>query len=833
MRLGLLFLIAAAASAQPTSGTLVFFDRFEGTPGIISQHPPPLDASGAGWSVDGPGTPPVIQSLARAFESGSQTTALARAPGGDRTLTYTLRQPVGNTAAVTATTFLRYQDAQTYLALRLRWGPAPVAGQRGPDATLTLDRLDAGALVQRTPVGATPHSGYERPVRFDVDTSDGNVSVWADGQPLATVPEAWLPGATAFGFAFDHPPRPNGSSWGVVFDVAVTTPSPLPATICPGLRGWNAESCVRDAYTPLYTADYDAARDELFTWLWATPTNGFEHTVEGLYGGAVSSWRHDYALSPRTQVQDDGFNTEHVWPRSRGAQPDASTSHPAHNDLHHLAPTWGTFNTARSNRPYGDAFDHTSDTHTWLRARTTRYASEGPPSARPDYSRVEQDFLRQPDNGNGWKELAELGRFDVRHDKRGDVARMAAYFLTIYRIEAEDGDEGRAFINATLDVLLRWHLADPVDDAERTRNERIYRVQGNRNPFVLDASLLERTFYQGPDQPRSRDLWINEIHHSNDGPDTGEGVEIAGPAGTDLYGYRIWIYSGHGSLYTVDGGSSGRAPVIALRGSIDDEGGSLGAVWAPAERLRGGCQGLALTDPDNTLIEFVSYGGCQFNALEGPVYEAAAAVGAADPAHPDSLVWSTGIRGPRHSPAQSHRRVQEWSTLPVGHSLQLSGAGSTRPDFHWSGPLPHSRGRLNDYQAPAGAANRVSRWTAGDPVPIGLRAPTANLGHDDEAPGAHVLPLAHPASDTLALSLPSPNPTTRSTRFSLSAPTGATLDIVLLDALGRVIARPGILGGSVHIDTRSLAVGTYAVRVTAHRPGHAPQSLSRRFTVLR
>ena len=41
-------------------------------------------------------------------------------------------------------------------------------------------------------------------------------------------------------------------------------------------------------------------------------------------------------------------------------------------------------------------------------------------------------------------------------------------------------------------------------------------------------------------------VFINEIHYDNDGADTNEGVEIAGPAGTDLSGYSLIAYNGNG-----------------------------------------------------------------------------------------------------------------------------------------------------------------------------------------------------------------------------------------------------------------------------------------------
>ncbi len=35
-----------------------------------------------------------------------------------------------------------------------------------------------------------------------------------------------------------------------------------------------------------------------------------------------------------------------------------------------------------------------------------------------------------------------------------------------------------------LDVLLDWHTNDPVDEFEMSRNEKIYEIQGNRNPYI-------------------------------------------------------------------------------------------------------------------------------------------------------------------------------------------------------------------------------------------------------------------------------------------------------------------------------------------------------------
>lgn len=40
--------------------------------------------------------------------------------------------------------------------------------------------------------------------------------------------------------------------------------------------------------------------------------------------------------------------------------------------------------------------------------------------------------------------------------------------------------------------------------------------------------------------------FINEIHYDNVSTDSGEGIEIAGPAGTSLSGWSLVLYNGNG-----------------------------------------------------------------------------------------------------------------------------------------------------------------------------------------------------------------------------------------------------------------------------------------------
>ena len=574
--------------------------------------------------------------------------------------------------------------------------------------------------------------------------------------------------------------------------------------LCPDRTGWDLRACLRAGFKPTNALDYDAQRDALFADVWLNHRGGppGEYLLRSVYSDAGVSLNTAHpTLSPREQAQNRSFNTEHAYPQSKGARRDNARA-----DLHHLLPTYSRHNTARSNFPYAEVDD--ANTVLWINNITQHprsdFASWGgaPPHSIDDYSEVWRTPNAPP---------YDAGLFEPREAMKGDVARAVLYFYTMYQVEADNADP--YFFETMRQTLLDWHAADPADAWERTRSLRAAAYQQDKaNPYVFEASLAERAFGGGVFGPPVGEAWINEFHVSNEGPDTAEGVEIAGPAGTDLYGWRLWFYGGWGEPYNPP--DSTVAEALTLDGAVDDEGPGYGAVWFPVEGLYNRCHGLALFDPDGRLVHFLSYGGCTFNALEGPVWDWA--IGQRNPA----LAWSAHVGDPARGgqPQESH-------STPEGLSVQLAGAGTSYADFAWAGPLPASPGRLNDHQGPP--ASRPGPSAPHSP-PYEAVSPAGEGGVPRSGEGV------------LTVSAPFPNPTRAGDAVALTvtAPPDAHLRLTLFDALGREAAPravPEHAGGTrtLPLPTATLAPGLYLLRVTAVTADGRALVEHRRLTLLR
>ena len=99
----------------------------------------------------------------------------------------------------------------------------------------------------------------------------------------------------------------------------------------------------------------------------------------------------------------------------------------------------------------------------------------------------------------GDSQLCDFGgdAFEPVDAFKGDLARAVLYMSVRYRGEDSGWSSSSASDGASLEpwfeqVLVAWHIEDPVSDKERARNDEVEALQGNRNPFVDRPELVCR-----------------------------------------------------------------------------------------------------------------------------------------------------------------------------------------------------------------------------------------------------------------------------------------------------------------------------------------------------
>jgi hypothetical protein len=192
-----------------------------------------------------------------------------------------------------------------------------------------------------------------------------------------------------------------------------------------------------------------------------------------VYGGKVTCVYTGFQMNQGTGSNLDPINCEHTIPQSY-----FSEAEPMKSDIHHLYPTHGSVNSARSNYPIKPVSD--SEAETWYTAISNVYTTRTtPPTSNPQlYSKL---------NSSG----AGSQVFEPRDDHKGDIARSIFYYYTMYPGTAGGTGTGITRV-ADPAVLYQWHLQDPPSANEILKNDRIQAFQGNRNPYIdFPGSVLQ------------------------------------------------------------------------------------------------------------------------------------------------------------------------------------------------------------------------------------------------------------------------------------------------------------------------------------------------------
>ncbi|MFT3680942.1 MAG: endonuclease [Ferruginibacter sp.] len=170
--------------------------------------------------------------------------------------------------------------------------------------------------------------------------------------------------------------------------------------------------------------------------------------------------------------EGDCYNREHTFPQEWFG----SKQYPMYSDLHHVFPVDGWVNGIHASNPYGEVSTPSA---------TTTNGSKSGPNSFGCYNGIV---------------------FEPINAYKGDVARAQLYIITRYEdsmvIWKKNGNADNV-LNGTLypalddwyiQLLLKWNKLDPVSQKEIDRNNAIYALQNNRNPFVDNPDFADSIF---------------------------------------------------------------------------------------------------------------------------------------------------------------------------------------------------------------------------------------------------------------------------------------------------------------------------------------------------
>ena len=247
-------------------------------------------------------------------------------------------------------------------------------------------------------------------------------------------------------------------------------------------------------------------------------------------------------------VEGDCYNREHSFPQSW-----FNSNTPMYTDLHHIYPTDGKVNGMRANYPFGET-----------NGETYKSANSFSKLGACTYS-------------------GYTGKvFEPADEYKGDFARTYFYMVTCYEEKLADWYAGNADgVRATIDgtkypafqtwqlkMLMAWAANDPVSEKETNRNNAVYGIQNNRNPFIDYPGLEQYIWGNKTDVAFSYNNYVQPDGSSSGSggdPDPGTGTETEG--GTDVIDLALTGVASGSSTYSTWSGKSGSTSSAVYAGN--------------------------------------------------------------------------------------------------------------------------------------------------------------------------------------------------------------------------------------------------------------------------
>lgn len=189
------------------------------------------------------------------------------------------------------------------------------------------------------------------------------------------------------------------------------------------------------------------------------------------------------------------MNIEHSFPKSWWG----GSKNQAYQDLYNLMPSNSTANSSKSNYGMGVVSEATYD----------------------------NGCIKVGDGDQGFKV------WQPSTEWQGDFSRSYMYMATAYQDltwtseglnSLEQGDYP-TLKKWAYQLYIKWCKADPVCKTEIARNEAVYKIQGNRNPFIDFPNLMEYIWGDSVDYAFDPVTTVKSTEYSGgDSSDTGETV---------------------------------------------------------------------------------------------------------------------------------------------------------------------------------------------------------------------------------------------------------------------------------------------------------------------
>ncbi len=165
--------------------------------------------------------------------------------------------------------------------------------------------------------------------------------------------------------------------------------------------------------------------------------------IIGFYNGATLSG-----------TWNTGWNREHTWPQSKGANKNIPMGH----DMQSVRPTSTSVNSSRGNDAFGESGSYYDPNE--IAINNSNYQKKNNGSYRGDCARVIMyDYIVYGQNGT-FKNKLYNGNAQL-------LSKLGA-----------DG------LFESVEIMLKWHMQDPPSLTEMVRNDGAEDYQGNRNPFI-------------------------------------------------------------------------------------------------------------------------------------------------------------------------------------------------------------------------------------------------------------------------------------------------------------------------------------------------------------